>query len=176
MIVSSAAATVNGVDLAAIGGLAQQLLAEPDAPKSSWSARTQWTGAFTSASYAREHGPIVSDEPTLLAGSNSAPNPVEYVLAALGSCLAVGYAASAAARGIELRALEIEVAGTIDLRVFLGLAEGHAGYDRIELTTRVDSDADDAALQELHEHVVKTSPVGNTIEHPVELRTRLVKS
>lgn len=82
----------------------------------SWSARTQWTGAFASASYAREHRPIVSDEPALLAGTNSAPNPVEYLLAALGSCLAVGYAASATARGIELRALEIELAGTIDLR------------------------------------------------------------
>jgi uncharacterized OsmC-like protein len=99
-----------------------------------------------------------------------------HVLLALGSCLAVGYAASAAARGIELRSLEIELAGTIDLRVFLGVAEGNAGYHHIEVTARVDSDADEARLQELHEHVVRTSPVGNTIERPVELRGRLVKT
>jgi uncharacterized OsmC-like protein len=127
--------------------------------------------------YAREHAPIVSDEPQLLAGGNSAPNPVEYLLAALGSCLAVGYAASAAARDIELRSLEIELlSGTIDLQVFLGLAEGHAGYERIDATARVDSDAGDAALQALHEHVVRTSPVGNTIERPIEFDARLIRA
>jgi uncharacterized OsmC-like protein len=97
-------------------------------------------------------------------------------LASLGSCLAVGYAASAAVRGIELRSLEIELSGTIDLRVFLGLAEGHAGYERIEATARVGTDADDAALEQLHEHVLRTSPVGNTIEHPVQLDARLVRA
>jgi uncharacterized OsmC-like protein len=172
---STSAGTINGVDLDTITEFAQQV-ADPDAEKSVWSARTTWTGAFTSATQTREHAPIVSDEPEPLAGGNSAPNPVEYVLAALGSCLAVGYAASAAAQGIELRSLELELSGTIDLRVFLGLAEGHAGYERIEVTARVESDADDAALQELHEHVVKTSPVGNTIEHPVELDARLIRA
>jgi uncharacterized OsmC-like protein len=172
---SSAAPTLNGVDLAAVGELAQQLAEDPSAERSVWTARTTWTGAFTSASHAREHGPIVSDEPELLAGGNSAANPVEYVLAALGSCLAVGYAASAAARGIELRTLEIDLSGTIDLRVFLGLEEGHAGYDRIEATARVDSDAGDEELQALHEHVIRTSPVGNTIERPVALDARIVR-
>ena len=115
-------------------------------------------------------------EPALLAGGNTAPNPVEYLLAALGSCLAVGYAASAAARDIELRSLEIELAGTIDLQVFLGLAEGHAGYERLEAIARVESDAGDDALQALHEHVGRTSPVGNTIEHPVEFDARLIRA
>ena len=173
---SSPSATLNGVDLAVIGEFAQQLASDPSADKSRWSARTTWTGAFTSSTSAREHEPIVIDEPELLAGGNSAPNPVEYLLAALGSCLAVGYAASAAARDIELRSLEIELSGTIDLQVFLGLAEGHAGYERLEATARVESDADDAALQALHEHVVKTSPVGNTIERPIEFDARLIRA
>lgn len=168
--------SINGVDLAAVGELGRQLAADPAAGASTWTARTTWTGAFTSRSEARGHGPIFSDEPELLAGGNTAANPVEYVLAALGSCLAVGYAAAAAARGIELRDLEIELSGTIDLRVFLGLEDGHAGYDRIEAVARVDSDAADADLQALHEHVIRTSPVGNTIERPVTLDARLVKT
>ena len=173
---SSPPATLNGVDLATVGEFAQRLASDPSADPSQWSARTTWTGAFTSSTSARGHEPIVSDEPELLAGGNSAPNPVEYLLAALGSCLAVGYAASAAARDIELRSLEIELSGSIDLQVFLGLAEGHAGYERLRVVARVQSDADDAALQALHEHVVKTSPVGNTIEHPIELDARLVRA
>lgn len=39
--------------------------------------------------------PIPSDEPAGLGGSDTAPNPVEQVLGALGKCLAVGYAANA---------------------------------------------------------------------------------
>ena len=60
--------------------------------------------------------------------------------------------------------------------MFLGLAEGHAGYERLEATARVESDADDAALQALHEHVVRTSPVGNTSEHSVEFDARLIRA
>ena len=60
---SSPAATQNGVDLAVIGEFAQQLASDPNADKSRWSARTTWTGAFTSSTSAREHEPIVSDEP-----------------------------------------------------------------------------------------------------------------
>ena len=172
---SATAGTINGVDLDTIAGFAQRI-ADPGADKSVWSARTTWTGAFTSATHAREHAPIASDEPEQLAGGNTAPNPVEYVLAALGGCLAVGYSASATAQGIVVRSLELELSGTIDLRVFLGLAEGHAGYEQIEVTARVESDADDAALQALHEQVIKTSPVGNTIERPVGLQARLVRA
>ncbi len=156
--------STNGVDLATIAGLAEQYAADPEAAQSFWTARTQWTGGFRTATYARQHAPILTDEPEWLAGGDSAPNPVEHVLAALGSCLTVGYAAAAAVRGIELRSLEVEVKGTVDLRVFLGLAEGHAGYNQLEVTTYIDSDADAAQLEE-----------GNTLERPVELEARLVK-
>ena len=60
--------------------------------------------------------------------------------------------------------------------MFLGLAEGHAGYERLEAVARVESDADDEALQSLHEHVVRTSPVGNTIERPIEFDARLIRA
>ena len=50
---------------------------------------------------------------------NSGPNPVEQVLAALGNCLAVGYAANATAAGIEIRGMTIKVEGDLDLHTFL---------------------------------------------------------
>lgn len=163
------------VDLAKIASLVEQYKADPEAAQSFWAARTQWTGGFRTATYARQHAPIGTDEPDWLAGTDAAPNPVEHVLAALGSCLTVGFAAQAAARGINLRSLEVEVKGNVDLRVFLGLAEGHAGYNKLEVTTYIDSDADPEQLEELHKAVVSTSPVGNTLERPVELEARLVK-
>jgi organic hydroperoxide reductase OsmC/OhrA len=74
-----------------------------------------------------------------------------------------------------LRSLEIEVKGNLDMRVFLGLTEGHAGYGNIEVTTSVDCDADEQTLRALHDAVVKTSPVGHAVAHPVEVQSHLVK-
>jgi uncharacterized OsmC-like protein len=121
----------------------------------------------------REFAPIESDEPAGLGGTDSAPNPVEQVAAALGNCLAVGYVAALTGRGIAIRELDIAVTGQLDLRTFLGLAPGHAGYSKIDVDVRIDSDADEATLQEVHEHVVGTSPVAHSLTNPVQLDVRL---
>lgn len=78
--------------------------------------------------------PIPSDEPAGLGGSDTAPNPVEQVLGALGNCLAVGYAANATAAGVEIDYLKIELSGGLDLQSFLGLKPGHAGYGGLSVT------------------------------------------
>jgi uncharacterized OsmC-like protein len=61
------------------------------------------------------------DEPYELGGSNQFANPQEHLLAALNSCIMVGYVAQCAVRGIALERLEIETDGEIDLRGFLGI-------------------------------------------------------
>jgi uncharacterized OsmC-like protein len=172
---SASATHTNDVDLGVIGELAEAIRTDPANGQTAWHARTEWTGGFKSATYARDHAPIHTDEPEALAGTNTAPNPVELVLAALGSCLTVGYTAAATARGIELRSLTVELKGALDLRVFLGLGEGHAGYSAIDVITHIDSDADEPALQALHDAVIGTSPVGHTVEHPVEINAQVVK-
>ena len=95
-----------------------------------------------------------------MGGSDSAPNPVEQLIGALGNCLAVGYAANASAAGITIRDLRIDLDGDLDLHAFLGLADGHAGFSAIRVAVHLDTDADEAAVAELHRRVAATSPVG----------------
>ena len=76
-----------------------------------------------------------------LGGADTAPNPVEQLLGSLGNCLAVGYAANATVAGIAIRDLRIELAGDVDLHAFLGLRDGHAGFDDIRVTVHLDADA-----------------------------------
>lgn len=115
------------------------------------------------------------DEPALLGGTDTAPNPVEAVLAAYGSCLAVGYTLNAAVRGIEVRSLSIDVEGHIDLAGFFGLnADVPAGFSSISTQVHLDAEASDAQLQDLHRHVLATSPVGSILQRPLEVRTELV--
>ena len=121
----------------------------------------------------RDFAATVSDEPSSLGGTDTGPNPVEQVLAALGNCLAVGYAANATASGIEISDLNIELEGDLDLHTFLGLKEGNAGYNHISVKVNIESDASKEDLQTLHNKVTKTSPVGHTLSNAVPVKIEL---
>jgi uncharacterized OsmC-like protein len=169
----STAKAVNDVNLEAVTGLATKIQEEPEVAATSWQARVRWTGAFRSEAEVRHFEPIRSDEPEGLGGTDTAPNPVEQLLAALGNCLAVGYAANASAAGIEIRDLSIDLTGDLDLRTFLGLAEANAGYEAVRVTVHLDADASPEQLASLHEKVVGSSPVGHTLSRPVPVRIDL---
>jgi uncharacterized OsmC-like protein len=164
---------LNGVDLETIGSLVEKIRRDPAAAKTLWKTEVRWTGALRSEARCRDHGAVPSDEPAGLGGSNTAPNPVEQLLAALGNCLAVGYAANASVAGIPVRSLAIELEGDIDLHAFLGLGGQNAGYQSIRATVKLDSDATPEQLQELHRRVVETSPVGDSLRRAVPLEIEL---
>lgn len=164
---------LNDVDLEAVGGLAGAIIDDAGKGATTWSASVEWIGGFRSQATIRQFAPLLSDEPGGLGGTDLAPNPVEQLLAALGNCLAVGYAANASARGIELRDLRIDLEGDLDLHTFLGLRQGHAGFDDIRVSVHLDTDADDEAIRELHEKVTSTSPVGHTLAGAIPVRIEL---
>jgi uncharacterized OsmC-like protein len=163
----SATTQLNDVNIEAVGGLVQAVQDDPATAQTTWAAHVTWQGGFASESRVREFAPTPSDEPAGLGGRDAAPNPVEQLLGALGNCLAVGYAANATVAGIELTDLRIDVKGDVDLRVFLGLAEGHAGFGSVSATVSLESDASREQLEQLHAKVVGSSPVGHTLQHAV---------
>jgi len=171
---SSSTTTLNRVDIETVAGLASKIQEEPDVAATTWKASIRWDGAFRSSATIREFEPTSSDEPSALGGGDTAPNPVEQLLAALGNCLAVGYAANATAAGITIDGLTIELEGDLNLRTFLGLdPTGNAGYEAIRATVALDSDATPEQLEELHRTVVGTSPVGHSLSRAVPLDVRL---
>lgn len=170
---STATTTLNDVDLDAVAALADAVTHNEAAGDTTWSATVTWDGAFRSSARIRDFAPITSDEPTGLGGSNTAPNPVEQLLAALGNCLAVGYAANASARGITLHDVRIDLRGDLDLHTFLGLRPGHAGFSTIQAQVHIVSDATDEQLQELHSAVTATSPVGHTLAAAIPVTIEL---
>jgi uncharacterized OsmC-like protein len=160
---------LNEVNLAAVGALVEAIQGDASKAKTTWAAHVTWNGAFTSESKVRGFEPVPSDEPAALGGTDQAPNPVEQLLGALGNCLAVGYAANATVAGIPIDELSIDLKGDIDLKVFLGLAEGHAGFDSITATVHLKSPASPEDLATLHQKVQATSPVGHTLSSSVPL-------
>ncbi|MFT7836852.1 OsmC family protein [Saccharothrix sp. BKS2] len=165
--------TLNDVDIEAVGRLVEAIRQDDAKAATTWAAHVTWTGGFRSEARVRGFAPTHSDEPAALGGGDTAANPVEQLLSALGNCLAVGYAANATAAGIAVDRLTVDLRGDVDLRVFLGLAEGHAGFGSITARVRLDSPAPRAELEELHRRVVATSPVGHTLRNAVPVEIEL---
>jgi uncharacterized OsmC-like protein len=164
---------LNQVDLTAVSSLVQAIQADPAAAQTVWKAEVCWSRGFRTEARSREFEPVSCDEPPALGGTNTAPNPVEQILGALGSCLAIGYAANASVAGIAIKDLRIELEGDLDLHTFLGLAEGNAGFSSIRARVHLEADADPSEVDALHRKVVATSPVGHTITRPVAVTVDL---
>jgi uncharacterized OsmC-like protein len=169
----STVASINGIDTTTIATLGSKLQ-EPGQGDTLWKAEVIWQGGFRNQIRIRDLPAGYADEPEVLGGTNTAPNPVEQLLGALGSCLAIGYTANASVRGIQIEELRLELEGHIDLPVFLGLREGHAGYPDIAVRVFLKADAPQQTLEELHQHVLRTSPVGQTIEKAIPVHATLI--
>jgi uncharacterized OsmC-like protein len=115
-----------------------------------------------------------ADEPPLLLGKDIAPNPVEYALTALVSCVTSSLVYHSAARGIKLNAVEARLEGDIDLRGFLGISDDvRRGYENIRIYYKIDADVPDERLEELVEMGTKYSPVFDTFTNPVTVTAQL---
>jgi uncharacterized OsmC-like protein len=170
---SESVANLNDVNLQAVGSLVEGIRRQPDLARTHWKSSVRWQGGFRSEAQSRGLPQVPSDEPVALGGGDTAPNPVEQLLGALGNCLAVGYAANATVAGIRIDSLELELEGNIDLHTFLGLSDGNAGFEGIAVKVRLHSDATPDALAELHRKVVRTSPVGHTLSRAVPVQIDL---
>lgn len=177
--------TLNGIDLEQFTETVDHIQNQPDLADFRFRASTEWLGGARARTRIREfHGAgedhererafaIEGDEPPVLLGSDQAPNAVETVLHALTSCLTVGFVYNAAARGIEVRSLEMDVEGELDLHGFLGLSdETRAGYQGVTVTYRVDCSASDDEVDDLCAHVQRTSPVLDIMQNPVPVEVR----
>jgi len=115
------------------------------------------------------------DEPAALGGEDMAPNPVEYILAALGSCQEITYRLYADALGIPLNGVSVQLTGTIDLRGLFNVEQSvRPGYQKIEADVTLDSPASEADLARLRDLVDRHCPVLDILRNPtsVELSVR----
>lgn len=121
---------------------------------------THVAGTATQVSIqARQHGFTV-DEPPALGGDDTGANPVEHLLAALGSCQVITYQVWAQKLGVQIGELSIELAGDIDLRGFLGEDDSvRPGFQNITVEVTLTGPETPQRYAELHETVERHCPV-----------------
>lgn len=133
-------------------------------------------GRFRHLNMIRDLPPYIVDEPPGLLGDDTAPNPSEASLAALGSCLAVGIHANAVARGIVIQKLELELEGDLNITAVWGTgdtSEKPVGFTDVRVNVDLEADAPKEELDGLIAHVMNWSPVANTFTRPVNLEVAM---
>ncbi|HEY0442874.1 MAG TPA: OsmC family protein [Candidatus Limnocylindrales bacterium] len=100
------------------------------------------------------------DEPPTLGGTDTAPNPVEYALAALATCQEITYRLHADHLGIPLDSVAVTLEGDIDLRGFFGVDDAvRPGFSAIRGEVTLDSPASPEDIERLRVHVDAHCPV-----------------
>jgi uncharacterized OsmC-like protein len=136
-------------------------------------ARSELADGFRSNVAIRQFS-VAVDEPPALAGQDTAPNPVEYILVALGSCQEITYRLYADALGIPLDSVSVQLSGDIDLRGFFNVdPEIRPGYQRISAEVHLDSPAPEADIARLKETVDRHCPVLDILRNPTPVNLRL---
>jgi putative redox protein len=146
---------------------------QPEAAKATFKSTSRLTDGFRSEVSIRQHR-LAADEPPALGGTDSGPNPVELILAALGSCQEITYRAYATAMGIPLDSVSVDLAGDIDLRGFFAVDESvRSGYQNIRGTVNLVSSASEADLQKLRAVVDAHCPVLDILTNKVPVSLSL---
>lgn len=128
---------------------------------------------FRHLNYVRNLPAHIVDEPPGLLGDDTAPNPTEALLAALGTCVAVGLQANAVARGWKVNGIAVDLEGDINITSVWGtgdLSPKPVGLTSVRI--KVDLDVEGAApgdVDALIAHAAQWSPVLNTVKSPVAI-------
>jgi uncharacterized OsmC-like protein len=163
--------TFEPIDRTALEALAAKGKADPSAVRTVRCRTVAEGRRFRHLNYIRSLPAHVVDEPPQLLGDDTAPNPTEALLAALGTCVAVGIQANAVARGWTVRAIELELEGDINITSVWGtgdLSPKPLGLTAVRIKAQLDIDgASSAELDQLLAHAAAWSPVLNTVSNPV---------
>jgi putative redox protein len=117
---------------------------------------------------------VIVDEPPDLGGTDTGPNPVELVLAALATCQEITYRAYATALGIPLESVSVRLEGTLDLRGFFAVKDDvRAGFNDVRGVVNLKSSAPAADLAKLKDVVDAHCPVLDILRAPVPVDLKL---
>jgi uncharacterized OsmC-like protein len=153
----------NGVDTGVMFATLDAIKAQPELGAFQFRARNRWIGGAHNRTTIKDfYGAgqedtsrateftIDAGEPAILLGTDTGPNPVEYLLHALAACLTTSLVYVAAARGVHLTEVESTLEGDMDVRGALGLDDDYRnGFERIRVSFKVKGDAPEEKLREV---------------------------
>lgn len=109
---------------------------------------------------------VVCDEPEESGGTNLGMNPVELLLASLGSCMTIAAFYLAPEENIKVNAFSVELEGDYDPDGFMGVnPDVRSGFSEIRITPHISCDAPEDKARTFVELVASRCPVHDTLSH-----------
>ena len=174
---------MNGVNVDQQEETIQAVKNQPELAQFQFRAHNQWKGGghnqihvdqYTGTGQEHQRDQpfvLTSGQPSTLLGTNEGPNPFEYLLTALSSCLTTSLVYQATTQGITIDALESDYEGDVNLEGILDLNPYvRKGYEEIRVKIKVDSNADKDLLYRLAEN----SPILDVIRNPTSVKIEFV--
>lgn len=185
MTTTPTTSVLNGIDVAALQRLVDDVSAAPAKGVAGFRVATEWKGGAKSEARVdswslggqrkERNFTIAADEPPELLGTATAPNPQELLMAAMNACIMATWVAQCAAHGVELESLSIESEGDLDLRGFLGIDPNiKPGYDRVNYTVRIKGSGDRAIYDKIDRIVRRTSPNHWNMANAIDVQSKVV--
>jgi uncharacterized OsmC-like protein len=117
---------------------------------------------------------LVADEGVKDGGNGAGPDAGVFGRAAVGSCLAMGYAMWSAQMGVPIDGIEVDVAADYDARGMYGLDESVApGWGAVRYTVRIESSAPEADVRRVVEYADAHSPLLYDFSQPLSITREL---
>jgi len=181
MTIAAAPRFRNGVNVDQIYSTIDAITAQPALGRFQFRATNRWLGGAHNRSTIRDfYGAGQEDrsraaafmvdagEPAVLVGTDTGPNPAEFLLHALAACLTTSIVYVAAARGVELESVESTLEGDLDVRGGLGIDESvRNGFEQIRVSFKVKANAPEEKVREVVERAKARSVVFDSITRGV---------
>jgi uncharacterized OsmC-like protein len=177
----------NGVDTQQMFGTLDALKADPGLARFQFRAHNRWIDGAHNRSTIRDFyaakqedtsraSAFVLDagEPGILLGTDTGPNPAEYLLHALAACLTTSLVYVAAARGVHLTEVESTLEGDMDVQGALGLSDTYRnGFEQIRVSFKVKGEAPEEKLREVVARAQQRSAVFDMISNGVPITVEM---
>ena len=171
----------NGVDTEQLYGTLDLLGQTPSLGAFTFRATNRWLGGAHNRSTIKsfygagqedttrvEEFVVDAGEPAILLGTDTGPNPAEYLLHALAACLTTTLVYSASARKVRLTEVSSTFEGDMDVRGCLGLDDAYRnGFTQIRGTFHIKGDAPAEKLRAIVENATKRSAVFDMVSNGV---------
>jgi uncharacterized OsmC-like protein len=106
-------------------------------------------------------------------GNNAGPGPGVLERAALGSCLAIGYATWAAIMDVPIEHLEIDVESDVDARGMLGIEDIPPGFTKMRYVVNIKSSAPEDKILEMLDKADRYSPVRDDFRRAIPIEREI---
>jgi uncharacterized OsmC-like protein len=171
----------NGVDTGVLFATLDAIKAQPEIAHFQFRARNRWIdGAHNQSTIRDFYAACTEDttrtdsfvldagEPAILLGTDTGPNPAEFLLHALAACVTTSLVYAAAARKVRLTMVESTLEGDLDVRGAMGVDEDYRnGFEQIRVTIRIAGDAPEEKLRTVVQRGCDRSVVFDSITRGV---------